>query len=139
MMIRTSVFDAVGGLDDRYFLYFEETDLCFRAKQKGFETWYVPASRVMHIAGQSTKVTEREMQARRLPQYWFESRRRFFVSSYGLSYAILADVCAVTAGGFGAIKRFCLRQRTGGVPHFLGDLIRNSVLWPRNQRLWNSV
>ena len=134
MMIRRAVFDAVGGLDDRYFLYFEETDFCLRAKRLGFQTWYVPASRVMHIAGQSTKVTEREAEARRLPPYWFESRRRFFVMAYGLSYAILADLCAVLARAIGAIKRFCLRQRSGGVPHFITDVMQHSVIWPRNRR-----
>jgi len=135
MMIRRSVFDAVGGLDDHYFLYFEETDFCFRANQHGFQTWYVPESRVMHIAGQSTKVTERDAKTRRLPTYWFESRRRFFVTSYGPSYAVLTDICAVIARSLGAIKRFCLRQRSGGVPHYLSDLLRYSVLWPRNRTL----
>ena len=139
MMIRRSVFDAVGGLDDHYFLYFEETDFCFRANRHGFQTWYVPQSRVMHIAGQSTKVTERDAKTRRLPTYWFESRRRFFVTSYGLSYAVLADICAVIARSLGAIKRFCFRQRSGGVPHYLSDLLRYSVLWPRNRRPLRSI
>ena len=42
MMIRQSTLDATCGLDATYFLYFEETDLCFQAKKKGFQTWYVP-------------------------------------------------------------------------------------------------
>jgi GT2 family glycosyltransferase len=57
MMIRASVMSSVGGLDENYFLYFEETDLCRRALRAGFPTWYVPESRVMHILGQSTNVT----------------------------------------------------------------------------------
>jgi N-acetylglucosaminyl-diphospho-decaprenol L-rhamnosyltransferase len=133
MMIRSSVFDAVGGLDEHYFLYFEETDFCFRASQRGYQTWYVPQSRIMHIAGQSTKVTERDVKARRLPRYWFESRRRFFVSSYGVSYAVVTDICALIARSLGAIKRFCLGQR-GGIPHFLGDLLRYSALWTSNRK-----
>jgi N-acetylglucosaminyl-diphospho-decaprenol L-rhamnosyltransferase len=134
MMIRRAAFDALGGLDDRYFLYFEETDFCYRARRLGFQTWYVPASRVMHIAGQSTKVTERDAEARRLPSYWFESRRRFFVMAYGLPYAIAADVCAVLARALGTLKRFCLRQRTGGIPHYIVDVIKHSALWPRNRQ-----
>jgi GT2 family glycosyltransferase len=137
MMIRRDAFDAVGGLDENYFLYFEETDFCYRAKRLGFQTWYVPASRVMHIAGQSTKVTEREPKARRLPPYWFESRRRFFVKSYGLPYAVVADVCAVLAGILGVLKRFFLRQRTGGVPYFVSDVVQHSVFWPRNRKGFN--
>ena len=72
MMIRRTVVDSIGGFDENYFLYFEETDFCFRAKGAGFSTWYVPESRVMHIAGQSTKLTERNAAPIRLPAYWFE-------------------------------------------------------------------
>ena len=138
-MIRKSVFDAVGGLDEDYFLYFEETDFCFRALKKGFPTWYVPASRVMHIAGQSTKVTERTTEIKRLPGYWFESRRRFFLSSYGLRYAICTDVVAVVAGFLGTIKRILLRRTDRGVPFFLSDLLRHSILWPKNRKFPSST
>jgi hypothetical protein len=42
----------------RYFLYFEETDFCARAADAGFEAWHVPASRVVHIGGQATGLTD---------------------------------------------------------------------------------
>ncbi len=57
MMIRCDVIDTIGGLDENYFLYFEETDFCFRAKRVGFSAWYVPQSRVIHYEGQSAKAT----------------------------------------------------------------------------------
>ena len=135
MMIRKAVFDAVGGLDERYFLYFEETDFCFRAAKLGFETWYVPESRVMHIAGQSTKLTERNSAARRLPPYWFESRRRYFLSAYGATYAVLTDAAAVAANCLGFVKRLLLGQGDQGVPHFISDLIRYNTVWPKNRQL----
>ena len=58
MLIRPAVLESIGGMDENYFLYFEETDFCYRAKKAGFATWYVPESRVMHIRGQSTTVTD---------------------------------------------------------------------------------
>src|SRR5581483_7796472 len=58
MMVRREVFDAIGGFDEGFFLYFEETDFCRRANCAGFSTWYIPESRVMHIAGQSTRLAE---------------------------------------------------------------------------------
>ena len=67
MMVRRRCSSRIGGLDETFFLYFEETEFCHRAKRAGFEVWYVPASRVAHIAGQSTKVTERDAGPRRLP------------------------------------------------------------------------
>ena len=135
MMIRRAAFDAIGGFDENYFLYFEETDFCWRAKKAGYSTWYVPESRVMHIAGESTKLTARHAAPKRLPAYWFESRRRYFLMAYGLSYAVAVDLVALAAHAFGSLKRAILRRSTIGVPHFLSDLIQHSVLWPRNRHL----
>ena len=132
MMIRPSVLASIGGLDENYFLYFEETDLCYRAKQAGFPTWYVPDSRVMHIMGQTTTVTDISTSPRRLPDYWFESRRRYFAMTYGIGKAIAIDVVAIIANSVGLIKRNA-RGRHRPVPHFVRDLVRHSVLWPRNR------
>jgi len=132
MMIRPAVLEAIGGLDENYFLYFEETDFCRRARQAGFSTWYVPESRVMHIVGQSTSVSDR---ATRLPAYWFESRRRYFAAAFGTRRAMLIDVVAVIAHALGACKRVALGRVGTGVPYFLRDLLRHSVLRRRNREL----
>jgi N-acetylglucosaminyl-diphospho-decaprenol L-rhamnosyltransferase len=131
VMIRPSVLARIGGMDENYFLYFEETDFCYRAKQAGFSTWYVPDSRVMHIMGQTTAVTDIRGGPRRLPGYWFESRRRYFAVTHGVGKAIAIDVAAVAANSVGLIKRIALRRPRA--PHFVRDLIKHSVLWPRNR------
>ncbi|KKK63152.1 hypothetical protein LCGC14_2997160, partial [marine sediment metagenome] len=41
-------------LDERYPLYFEETDLCYRILQKGFVIAYVPSAEIIHYGGQSS-------------------------------------------------------------------------------------
>jgi GT2 family glycosyltransferase len=134
MMVRWQVIEKIGGLDENYFLYFEETDFCHRSSQAGFPTWYVPASRVMHIAGQSTKVTERDAKIKRLPAYWFESRRRFFATTYGLSYAMATDLAALAAHGVGHLKRLLVGRGHEAVPYFIRDLWTYSVLRPGNRR-----
>jgi N-acetylglucosaminyl-diphospho-decaprenol L-rhamnosyltransferase len=133
MMIRPAVLAAIGGLDENYFLYFEETDFCYRAKQAGFPTWYVPESRVMHVRGQSTGVTDLTQAPKRLPVYWFESRRRYFSVTFGLPRAMAIDLVALLAHSLGSMKRFVLRRTHAAVPHFIRDLLRHSVLWPRNR------
>jgi N-acetylglucosaminyl-diphospho-decaprenol L-rhamnosyltransferase len=130
MMVRRAVLESVGGLDENYFLYFEETDFCLRALRAGFPTWYVPASRVMHIAAQSTKVLERNIAPRRMPGYWFESRRRYFMARHGVAYAIAVDFIALPAHALGFVKRLLQRRSGRGIPHFVGDLARHSSLWP---------
>jgi GT2 family glycosyltransferase len=89
MAISRSVLDAVGPLDDAYFLYFEEVDFCARARAAGFPRWYVPAARVMHLEGAATGVTVRR---RRRPAYWFDSRRRYFVKHHGVLGLVAADL-----------------------------------------------
>ena len=139
MMIRWSVFDRIGGFDDNYFLYFEETDFCLRAKKVGLSTWYVPASRVMHIGGQSTNVSNRKAVPERLPAYWFESRRRYFAVNHGVAYAMIADAVALLAHALGSLKRMAQGRRNQGVPHFLADLLQHSVLWRRNRLVASSI
>ena len=133
MMIRPAVFDRIGGFDENYFLYFEETDFCNRARQAGYATWYVPESRVMHIMGQSTKVTDEKAVLQRFPAYWFQSRRRYFAVSFGVVHAMVIDLVAVLANCLGLMKRLALRRPS--VPYYIRDLIRHSVLWPRNRAL----
>jgi GT2 family glycosyltransferase len=134
MMIRPAVCDAIGGFDENYFLYFEETDFCLRAKRAGFSTWYVPESRVMHIAGQSTKLTVRNAPLKRLPSYWFDSRRRYFMASYGAAKAVAIDIVAMLAYAVGSLKRIAQRRPERGIPHFLMDLARHSALWTRHRK-----
>ena len=131
MMIRPEVLAAVGGLDENYFLFFEETDLCRRARRAGFTTWYVPESRVMHIGGATTSVSSRTKA--RYPPYWFESRRRYFAVTYGLAGAMLIDLVAVGANLLGAAKRLMQGRSHAGRPSFVRDLLHHSVLWRRNR------
>ena len=51
MMIRRSVWDELGGLDDRFFAHMEEIDFCWRAFRRGYSVSVVPASRVYHLGG----------------------------------------------------------------------------------------
>ena len=56
MIIRREVCEDIGLLDEGYYTYFDDIDYCFNARKKGWPTWYVPASRVVHLVGQSTGV-----------------------------------------------------------------------------------
>lgn len=136
MMIRARVFALLGGFDESYFLYFEETDFCFRAASAGFATWYVPASRIMHIMGQSTDVImERWREPKRLPGYWFESRRRYLAASLGVGGAMAADLLVLLAYPVGYLKQTLLGRRRAMVPHYLRDVWRHSILRSRNRSL----
>lgn len=54
-LIRTDVIKTVGMMDDRFFLYYEEVDLCYRARRYGWQILYVADSQLWHkVAGSSS-------------------------------------------------------------------------------------
>jgi GT2 family glycosyltransferase/lipopolysaccharide/colanic/teichoic acid biosynthesis glycosyltransferase len=55
MFIRKKVVDNVGGLDEQFFMYGEDLDLCYRVKQAGWEIYYIPSTQVIHYKGQSVR------------------------------------------------------------------------------------
>jgi N-acetylglucosaminyl-diphospho-decaprenol L-rhamnosyltransferase len=129
MMVRREVFTTIGLIDEAYFLYFEEVDFLLRAKRAGFRTYYVPDSRVVHHMGASTGVTDEKQPPRRIPTYWFESRRRYFLKNHGVAHAVLAD--AAFLGGRAIHKlRLVLapKNKRPDPPYMLRDYLQNSVL-----------
>ncbi|HEY3412076.1 MAG TPA: glycosyltransferase family 2 protein [Armatimonadota bacterium] len=61
MAIRREVIDAVGTLDEEFYMYVEDVDLCYRAKQAGWQTWYAPAGVITHAIAQSSDKNPRPM------------------------------------------------------------------------------
>jgi GT2 family glycosyltransferase len=57
-IVRANVLAKVGSFDPRFFLYSEEVDLCRRIKNAGYQIWYWPDIRVVHIGGQSSRKLE---------------------------------------------------------------------------------
>ncbi len=52
--LRRSALESVGGWDERYFMYMEDFDLCWRLRRLGWRVAYEPSGRVMHVQGAST-------------------------------------------------------------------------------------
>lgn len=52
-LVRREAADTLGGLDEKFFMYVEEVDYCFRARKAGWEVWYVPEASIVHEAGAS--------------------------------------------------------------------------------------
>ena len=55
MLVRRSAFEAVGGMDEGFFLYWEDADFCHRLKQAGYRTIYCPDAVATHIGGRSSR------------------------------------------------------------------------------------
>lgn len=128
MIVRREVFGAIGLLDEAYFMYFEEVDFCLRAARAGWPCWYVPASRVVHLVGQSSGVTDVKQANKRRPKYWFESRRRYFLRNHGVVKTAVADLLWMAAFASFRVRRLVQRKPDTDPANLLGDFAKNSVL-----------
>jgi len=128
LMVRREVFDQVGPLDDRFFMYFEEVDFCRRARAGGWACWYVPESRVVHLVGQSSDVTSAAGATKRRPRYWFEARKRYFLAHHGRARTLLANLVHVAAFAGYRVRRRIQRKPDGDPKLLLWDLVRYNFL-----------
>lgn len=51
MVVRSHIYNQLGGLDESFFAHMEEIDFCWRAKLMGYHAWAVPQSVVFHVGG----------------------------------------------------------------------------------------
>lgn len=78
-MIRRSVLDAIGLLDERFFIWFEEVDFCKRAVDAGFQVWYTPDASIIHHGGESFGQVFGPAKQR----MFNDSMRKYFAKHYG--------------------------------------------------------
>ena len=61
LFLRREALEAVGCMDERFFMYAEETDWCYRFKKRGWQVLFTPAAEIVHLGGQSTAQRSAEM------------------------------------------------------------------------------
>lgn len=83
ILIRHEVIDKVGLMDEGYFLYFEDTAYCLKARRAGWNVAYVPDARAVHYRGGSAPVKTLAKARKRLPAYYYASRTRMLYQGYG--------------------------------------------------------
>jgi GT2 family glycosyltransferase len=93
LILRREALDQVGLLDEDYFIYSEEVDLCYRLKELGWQLFWVPQSQVIHHEGQSTQLISREMFLQ-----LYRSKLIFFRKNHGGLAAHIYKVILFAAG-----------------------------------------
>jgi N-acetylglucosaminyl-diphospho-decaprenol L-rhamnosyltransferase len=77
-LVRRSLFIQLNGFDERFFLYFEDADFSFRARQAGWKSYYLADVQAFHRGGGTTE----RIKSRRL-FYWFRSRLQYVAKHFG--------------------------------------------------------
>ena len=111
MMVRRKAIEAVGGLDERFFMYWEDADWCRRMREKGWRVMYYSGVSVCHLVGESSRTRP------------LRSSLNFHTSAYRL-YAKYAEGSArfLKPMVFGMLAvRFCYTA---------------AIRWMRNRGLW---
>lgn len=127
MLIRRAVLEDIGLLDEKFFVYYEDVDFCRRARRAGWETWYVPESRVEHYTGASSGVNAARRLVARMPGYWFGARRYYFLKHHRRIYALCADAVWLLGFGFWRVRLIVQRKSDSAPPRMWRDFLANSV------------
>ncbi|MFA5047528.1 MAG: glycosyltransferase family 2 protein [Patescibacteria group bacterium] len=86
LIIRRDVFKQAGGWDEKFFMYMEDTDLCWRVKEMGHKVSLCSQARIIHLGGKSID------QDRQRRKYYFKSQNYFFYKHYGLLVLVVLIV-----------------------------------------------
>jgi GT2 family glycosyltransferase len=81
-LVRRKVYEELKGFDERFFMYFEDLDFAYRAKQAGWKSYYLVDAQALHYGGGAAN----QVKARRL-FYWFRSRLQYVAKHFGRSSA----------------------------------------------------
>lgn len=109
-LVRAEAIAQAGPLDERFFMYGEETEWCHRFARHGWQTLLVPAVSATHLGGQSAKAVPSETR-----KQMYRSAVRLYRTLYGFPGALLP--CAITSGRFWlSLLRAWYRRRRAAEP-----------------------
>ena len=108
IMIRNEVIKKIGLLDESYFMYGEDVDLCYRIRQAGWKNYFVSNAEVVHYIGQCTKQVKQVMRLSGI-----KSMYRFFATSYNRFYALIYTIVLPPALTLNLLARLLGIRRKG--------------------------
>ena len=125
LLVRKEILDKIGFLDGDYFMFSEEVDLCFRLQKAGWKLYWEPASRVIHLGGQSTRQVATEMF---LQLYLGKLKyfRKHYGARAGAAYKLILGVASVArllATPVIWLQRPAIRQRNWQLVRHYGRLL----------------
>jgi N-acetylglucosaminyl-diphospho-decaprenol L-rhamnosyltransferase len=111
LMIRSSAFRSVDGMDERFFLYWEDADLCQRVRAKGWGVIYLPQAEIVHQVGRSS----RHVRVRSIVAF----HRSAFLY-YAKHTRSPIGRLALPIVGLGLLGRMIVRLGTGSIRNVMG-------------------
>lgn len=103
-LLRTAAIDNVGAMDETFFMYYEEVDLCCRMKQAGWRVVFMPEAVITHLGGQSSgqiPVKKQMMAITSLLKFFRKHRGKFITAVFNCIFKpaiILRAICDLVIG-----------------------------------------
>jgi GT2 family glycosyltransferase len=96
LLARRQLMEELGGFDPRFFLYFEETDLCRRVLQRGYQLWAIGEAAAYHLGSVSAKKTGQRLFASCIAEHYFRSRFYYVHKFYGWPIAAITEIAELS-------------------------------------------
>lgn len=124
LLIRREAFLQLNGFDPRYFLYFDETDLCRRAGDAGMELWAVGTAVGYHDVGASAKQVTEHLISGCIPEHYYRSRFYYLRKFFGTPAAVATELLEIALLALRALVRIF---RLRGYDHRLQERLAGPI------------
>ena len=133
ILVRGAMIDALGPMDEGYFLYFEDAEYCLRARRAGWKIVPAPEAIMVHYRGGSGPVKAQAKAFKRLPAYYYSSRTRFLYQAHGRAGLLAANLAWHLGRVLAGLRRLTGRAVPPAIEHEAGDIWTNfgTPLGPR--------
>lgn len=122
VILRADVIKKVGIMDDAFFMYFEDIEYCLRIKKAGYAIKQELDARVVHLRGGTSSVKRNGANQKRIPEYFYRSRTRYFVLLGGKKKLLLANIAWCIGRVLRVTKRIIGRRGGPSIPGEWADL-----------------
>jgi N-acetylglucosaminyl-diphospho-decaprenol L-rhamnosyltransferase len=113
VLIRNEAIQSIGLMDEGFFMYMEDVDYCRRVRKANWDISFCDGARVVHL----NQGYSNNLKIRRLPNYYYRSRARYFMKYYGRLGFILTNILWYL-GRFISINREFLESKEKKVPPY---------------------
>jgi hypothetical protein len=127
VMVRAEMVDQIGMMDEGYFLYSEDTEYSWRARQAGWGVVYEPRARAVHHRGGSAPVKAQAAAKKRIPAYFYASRSRFMATAHGRAGLIAANLAWHLGRGVAMLRILMGSKNHRTVAHESRDVWINAL------------
>lgn len=116
LMVRRLIIEDVGAMDEQFFMYYEEVDLCFRTKQAGWRVVFMPEAVITHLGGQSSgqiPMKKQMMAITSLLKFFRKHRGKSITAAFNCIFKpaiILRAICDLIVGVLSYISSVVARN-----------------------------